>query len=143
MKKIYTAYIYCLESDETPFYIGVTIDYKKRIEAHKLLNKKLTSFVLHTITTDNSDIFEIEKSFWENHYIFLFRQFGFQLKNKNLNNGIRKFKPSIKKRAVVVQLWKTTITSIEDDAKKQSKKTGHNVTAHFLAVKTIEEKYGK
>lgn len=69
--------IYCLEKDGIPFYIGRTQYIKERFATHKrAFGDDITYCILH----------ECEKNvnFWEQHHIWLYRSYGFNLKNRRV-----------------------------------------------------------
>lgn len=76
--------IYYLENDGIPFYIGKTSinNDRQRLYVHRCVKQ-------HRI--DNLIIIdEVEESewrFWESHYIWLFKSWGFNLDNKNYGGG--------------------------------------------------------
>ena len=72
MKKVTS--IYCLEKDSTPFYIGRTSNLKNRLLIHKSKYGEIDCFVLDEVVE--------KESYWERHYIELFKTYGFNLKNK-------------------------------------------------------------
>jgi hypothetical protein len=75
--------IYILERNGIPYYVGKTIQsLQERLYTHKG-NRKNDSI----IEIDNVD--ESEWEFWESHYIFLYRSWGFILENKNFGGGGR------------------------------------------------------
>lgn len=76
-----SVFIYCLEENNIPFYVGKANNISQRLKQHK--NK----------FGDNINIFEVdlvqenEWKFWECFYIEYFQQLGFKLKNKNKGGG--------------------------------------------------------
>jgi len=76
-------YIYCLEKNGVPFYIGKTQNIKNRMLQHKATHGDITWFVLKEFNYWKS-LFSNEESFWEYHYIWLFRSFGFPLINSQI-----------------------------------------------------------
>ncbi len=81
-------YIYCLERDNVPFYIGVTKSIKNRIGCHKSGFGNFDHFILHEFYLDcrfsNSHKNRETKRFWEMHYVWVFKSFGFSLLNKRI-----------------------------------------------------------
>jgi hypothetical protein len=72
-------YIYMLTEHGNPFYIGYTNSLETRIRAHR------KAFGKH-IEIEQLD--KVEKvKYWEKFYIDLFRQWGFELRNKNNGGG--------------------------------------------------------
>lgn len=79
MKKIY---IYELVKDGNPYYIGRSSNPKRRSYSHKQLGRFDYS------TCEMNVIMEVDKSemtFWEEHYISLYRSWGFDLLNEISN----------------------------------------------------------
>lgn len=74
-------YIYCLEKNNIPFYIGYTKNIINRRNAHR------TTFGLETEIVILDECSEYDKKFWETHYIHLFKSWGFILLNKNNGGG--------------------------------------------------------
>lgn len=102
-------FIYCLEKNGVPFYIGRTISPKTRMYFHiKKYGADITYEILDEITSD-------DYYFWENYYLFLYRSWGFEIVNKKL--GIREFKTIIKTKNIGQEL------SIEINDKGYSKNT--------------------
>jgi hypothetical protein len=97
-----TYYIYILSKNGLIFYIGKTINVKKRLANHKITYGK--EILLEII--DETDDWKMCEKFW----IEQFRQWGFNLKNKNkggggldflneeIKNRISKNQPKTKKR---------------------------------------------
>ncbi len=71
MKKIN---IYFIEQNGVVLYVGRTINPKRRNEGHNTSLGKCSLVVVHECDIK-------EASFWEAHYIWLFRSYGFVLKN--------------------------------------------------------------
>ena len=69
-------FIYCLEKKGIPFYVGRSRNPKKRFFNHKIIYGDISMFILQECD-------ELEH-FWEAHYIWLMKSFGFVLKNKNI-----------------------------------------------------------
>jgi hypothetical protein len=72
-------FIYCLITDNVPFYIGKTRRPQSRFNSHK------RQFQCEILILDEVD--DSEWKFWEQHYISLFKSWGFKLKNKNNGGG--------------------------------------------------------
>ena len=67
-------YIYTLERNDIPFYVGRTNNPSRRLTDHK--QRFGTDITLSVIEeTDNPE-------FWEEHYIWLYQSWGFILENK-------------------------------------------------------------
>jgi hypothetical protein len=80
-KQMIKYYIYYLEKNNIPFYIGYTKNITNRINAHRQTHGLNTEIiVLDTCLKDN-------KKFWETFYINLFKSWGFILENKNNGGG--------------------------------------------------------
>lgn len=76
-------YIYHLEENNIPFYIGKTKNNpKKRERQHKY---KLNNKFIKLVVIDNID--ELNWKFWESWYIELYKSWGFDLLNKNDGGG--------------------------------------------------------
>jgi len=76
--------IYILERNGIPFYVGKTIQtLQERFYTHEKSKTENSNIV----EIDNVD--ESEWEFWESHYIWLFRSWGFILENKNFGGGGR------------------------------------------------------
>lgn len=77
-------FIYYLtkQNEDIPFYIGKTKNIKNRLIEHKY---KKRNYNINIKIID--EINENEWSFWEKHYISLFKSWGFKLKNKNDGGG--------------------------------------------------------
>ena len=75
-------YIYYLERRGIPFYIGKTNKPSNRQNSHRAKRNDFT-LKLHTLDLVNKN----EWKFWENHYISLFKSWGFILENKNNGGG--------------------------------------------------------
>jgi hypothetical protein len=73
-------FIYVLVHENKIHYVGKTKNIRKRMFAHK---KKYPDSILEII----DDVSVSEWKFWERHYIWLFRSWGFQLDNKRLHGG--------------------------------------------------------
>jgi hypothetical protein len=73
-------YIYVLERNNVPFYIGKTINITHRLWEHKKKKSADYSFIIDIVNED-------EWKFWEEHYISLFKSWGFDLENKNNGGG--------------------------------------------------------
>lgn len=69
------ALIYCLEKQGVPFYIGRTRDLESRLKTHKFKHGEVECIVLHECD------YVKDSTFWENHYIWLFRSYGFEMMN--------------------------------------------------------------
>ena len=75
--------IYTLEKNGIPYYVGKTIQsLQERLYTHGDNRKNDT-----IVEIDNVN--ENEWEFWESHYIWLFRSWGFDLENKNFGGGGR------------------------------------------------------
>ena len=75
--------IYILERNGIPYYVGKTIQsLQERLYTHGKNRKN--DFILEI-----DDVDESEWEFWESHYIWLFRSWGFVLENKNFGGGGR------------------------------------------------------
>ena len=72
-------YIYTLSKDKLIFYIGKTLNLDKRLASHKIT---YGSDILLEVLDETTD-WKIEEIFW----IEQFRQWGFNLKNKNKGGG--------------------------------------------------------
>jgi hypothetical protein len=79
-------FIYCLEMDGVPVYIGSTENFERRLKNHQQRYKGCTGFVLNEFEWKDS-IFANERGFWEYHFIWLFRSFGFKLDNVQIKKG--------------------------------------------------------
>lgn len=75
-------YIYYLEREGIPFYIGKTNKPSNRQNSHRAKRKDFTIH-LHTIDLVDSDNWK----YWETFYISLFKSWGFVLENKNKGGG--------------------------------------------------------
>lgn len=86
-----------------PFYIGSTECVEKRIKNHQIKYRGCTIFVLHEFEWKDS-IFVNEREFWEYHFIWLFRSFGFSLDNIRIKKGYlsQKTKNDLLKRKPLV-----------------------------------------
>jgi len=73
-------YIYVLEKNNIPFYVGKTINLNHRLWEHKKKRNADDGFVIDEVN-------ENEWKFWEKHYISLFKSWGFDLENKNNGGG--------------------------------------------------------
>jgi hypothetical protein len=72
-------YIYFLEKNGIPFYIGKCKNKSQRKSLHKKnLGKDIEFFILDSV---------FDWKFWEKHYISLFKSWGFELTNKNEGGG--------------------------------------------------------
>ena len=97
--------IYCLEKNGVPFYIGRSINLKTRLIDHKKNYGVIDYFVLDEVTE--------KESYWERHYIELFKTYGFDLKNRTIS--IKKYEDSdIAYKSINVNITKKTI-EIEND----------------------------
>lgn len=79
MKPIYIYYLH--NGNNKPFYIGKTQSLKTRLSSHKRKFGKNTQIC---------EIIKIEESdwkFWENYYINLYKEKGYNLKNNNNGGG--------------------------------------------------------
>jgi len=75
-------YIYFLHKDNNiPFYIGKTINPLERLLEHK--REKHPDSIMEII----DEVSEDDYMFWESHYIWLFKSWGFDLENKNFGGG--------------------------------------------------------
>jgi hypothetical protein len=73
--------IYYLEKDNIPFYIGKTNNLNQRERSHKLkYGYEINLILLDTVPNEHW-------KFWEQHYISLFKSWGFKLTNKNNGGG--------------------------------------------------------
>jgi hypothetical protein len=76
--------IYILERNGIPYYVGKTIQsLQERLYTHDKNRKKDSDII------EIDDVDESEWEFWESHYIWLFRSWGFILENKNFGGGGR------------------------------------------------------
>jgi hypothetical protein len=75
-------YIYYLEREGIPFYIGKTNKPSNRQNSHRAKRKDFTIH-LHTIDLVDSNNWK----YWETFYISLFKSWGFVLENKNKGGG--------------------------------------------------------
>ena len=74
-------YIYILLRHNVPFYVGKTNNLSNRLSEHKKkFNRDIEIEAIHLV--ENNDW-----KFWENHYIDLFKSWGFNLTNKNRGGG--------------------------------------------------------
>jgi hypothetical protein len=74
-------HIYYLEKDNIPFYVGKTNNPLIREKSHKRkYGSNIQLIVLSTVNKNNW-------KFWEQHYISLFKCWGFDLTNKNNGGG--------------------------------------------------------
>ncbi len=69
------ALIYCLEKQGVPFYVGRTRDLESRLKAHRFKHGEVECIVLHECD------YVKDSTFWENHYIWLFKSYGFEMIN--------------------------------------------------------------
>lgn len=75
-------FIYFLErEDKIPFWVGKTNNIKYRFSKHKTKFGKN----INIVKIDNIPLSEWR--FWEEHYISLFKSWGFKLENKNEGGG--------------------------------------------------------
>jgi hypothetical protein len=76
--------IYYLENDGIPFYIGKTTrnNDRQRLYAHRCSKQQRID---NLVIID--EVNDLEWRFWESHYIWLFRSWGFILENKNFGGG--------------------------------------------------------
>lgn len=94
------AFIYCLidTKNDVPFYVGSTLEIKRRSDAHKYLtpgsNQRLYKYIrLNKInyTVEEIDCLDIEiktdKLYWEGYWICQLRAWGFEVINKILPTG--------------------------------------------------------
>jgi hypothetical protein len=79
MMKVYIYFLH--RGDDIPFYIGKTINPKGRLSEHK--REKYPNSIMEIIDEVNEE----DYIFWESHYIWLFRSWGFNLENKNFGGG--------------------------------------------------------
>lgn len=93
-------YIYSLNcaKTDTPVYIGQTCNLKKRYNEHcyRFYNTSKCIWVkenkangLKPTISILDEVDASEADFWESHYIFLFRSFGFKLFNIDYGPGLR------------------------------------------------------
>jgi len=75
-------YIYYLEREGIPFYIGKTNKPSNRQNSHRAKRKDFNIY-LHTIDLVDSN----DWKYWETFYIDLFKSWGFVLENKNNGGG--------------------------------------------------------
>lgn len=73
-------FIYILTDNDKVHYVGKTKNIINRGKAHK---KKYPNSILEIIDEVPTD----EWKFWERHYIWLYRSWGFQLNNKKCHGG--------------------------------------------------------
>jgi len=74
-------FIYYLEKNNIPFYIGKANNLNIRLKQHKLF------FGNEIIMNELDNVPMTEWLFWEKHYISLFKSWGFQLNNQNDGGG--------------------------------------------------------
>ena len=86
-------YIYILESKNKIFYVGKTNDLKKRLANHKITYGDNIEIQILTEVKDN---WRDEERYW----IEQFRQWGFDLKNKNGGGGGETFKSKKTKKLI-------------------------------------------
>jgi len=90
-------YIYTLDDNNgIPIYVGITTDINKRIKNHINGLKNQSGNLYRSINNigssinmtiiDEVDYFEC--GFWESHYIFLYRSFGYTILNKDFEGGL-------------------------------------------------------
>jgi hypothetical protein len=73
-------YIYVLEKNNIPFYVGKTINITHRLWEHKKKKGADSGFIIDEVEEDNW-------KFWESFYIKLFKSWGFILSNQNEGGG--------------------------------------------------------
>jgi len=76
-----TIIYYLCKLDGIPFYIGKTNGIKWRKQSHRC------TYGFDTILETIDEVPINEWKFWENHYISLFKSWGFMLENKNNGGG--------------------------------------------------------
>ncbi len=93
-----TTDIYTLSDiNDNVFYVGQTIDRESRLKAHKCrFGNKIQMEVIDTVSRK-------EANFYENHYMYLYKSWGFELKNIRWVHSINKanrYKPRNRVRGV-------------------------------------------
>ena len=84
MKILYNkTYIYCLEKDNIPFYIGKACNVVNRLSSHRKTYG--IDVILYIIDECNNS--KNEWKFWECYWIQQFKQWGFELTNQNNGGG--------------------------------------------------------
>jgi hypothetical protein len=74
-------YIYYLQKNEIPFYIGKAVDIKRRLNKHKMnKGENISLIVIDEVSEDTW-------RFWESYWICQFKCWGFILDNKNNGGG--------------------------------------------------------
>jgi hypothetical protein len=74
-------YIYILENEGIPFYIGKTVNVNQRKNHHKRFkNINLQLIIIDEVSDD-------DWKFWEEYWISQFKTWGFKLDNKNKGGG--------------------------------------------------------
>ncbi len=115
-----TTYIYCLidPRDNQPFYIGKTsrLNLKERLRGHcnekgnnkkNCKIKKLFRLGLKPSIEKIDEVPSTEWEFWECHYIYLFRSWGFNLTNtENGGNGPGKLSVETKEKLRIINTGK-------------------------------------
>jgi hypothetical protein len=74
-------YVYVIEKNNSPIYVGKTINFSVRLFYHrKRWGSDINWFFIDSVQ-------ENEWKFWEEHYIALFKSWGYLLENKNNGGG--------------------------------------------------------
>jgi len=111
-------YIYVLEKNNIPFYIGKTKNPKSRLNKHKKIHS-CEVFIIDNITDD-------EWKFWEKHYISLFKSWGFILENKNNGGGgPSSIKFSKERNEKISKATKGKVTSLKTKEAVSKANKGH------------------
>lgn len=142
------AYIYTLSDyNGIPFYIGQTINIPVRLLAHKNKHGKETVFeVLEEIENEKQIKNETEK-FW----VEQFRQWGFNLKNKNLVLGVQikrekrtKWIPPLytkDKIILIASYWKVDVRTVKRWISDNEPMLTHHETLAILHDKKSNLKF--
>lgn len=126
-------YIYMLTEHGNPFYIGYTNSLETRIRAHR------KAFGEHIEIEEIDKVVKVK--YWEKFYIDLFKQWGFELRNKNNGGGgLVKCPDETKRKMSIAHIGKKD--TLETRLKKSMAAKGKKLTEEHKR-KLSEAKMGK
>ncbi len=105
-------YVYALETNEIPFYIGISKNPEDRFRKHKSLSKNSTTGIYNQIPSVFTmqildEVDPLQWQFWEKYYISLYKTWGLKLLNKSEGGAIilKSQNPKPKKKKSTIKIY--------------------------------------